>query len=155
MIEVKITVDAATFTKGTSYSVGMLARNGEGEVILGTSKLFQGNVRPDFAEALAIKEALSWSKLNKWNRVVMESDCLAVVQAIRSKLPMHSPFGDIVMECRKLVKELNIALFFIRRFANMVAHLITRESCSFPGRVFDGRSDPVNLRSILLDDLSS
>ena len=50
--EVKITVDVATSVESTSYGMGMWARNGE--VILGNSKLYQGNMQPEFAEALAV-----------------------------------------------------------------------------------------------------
>ena len=80
--EVKITVDAAMFAEEAAYGVGMLARNSSGEVLEGKSKLFQGNIRPNIAEAIAVKEALSWSKESRWEKVVIESDCLAVVQAI-------------------------------------------------------------------------
>ena len=65
----------------------------------------------------------------------MESDCLGVVQAIRSKITMTSPFGRIIMECRRLIVELNIELFFIKRSVNMAAHLLAGESCLYPGRV--------------------
>lgn len=51
---------------------------------------------------------MSLCKLNKWEIMILESDCLTMVQAIRSKVPMHAPFGDIIMECQRLVHELNI-----------------------------------------------
>ena len=66
---------------------------------------------------------------------------------------MLSPFGKVIMECRNMLKDSNIVLFFIRRSTNMAAHFLARESCSFPGRVFERGSVPVNLCSILLADL--
>lgn len=59
---VKITVDAAVFKDQAKYGVGMLVRDDEGEIIQGRSELFQGEVRSDYAEAMAVKEALSWVK---------------------------------------------------------------------------------------------
>lgn len=50
---------------------------------------------------------------------------------------MISPFGKVIMECRKMLSDSNIALFFIRRSANMAVHFIARESCSFSGRIFN------------------
>lgn len=88
--EVKITVDAAIFAEEASYGVGMLPRNSSEEVLEGKSKLFQENTQPNVVEPIAVKEALSWSKENRWDKVVLESDCLAVIQAIRSKISMHS-----------------------------------------------------------------
>lgn len=122
--EVKIIVDATTFIEYSSFGVGLLARNNNGEVLLGKSELYQGDVRPNFAEALAVKEALSWCKANGWQRVIIESDCLTVVQAIRSEVIMLSPFGKIKVESRRMIKDLNIKLFFIKRSANMTAHFI-------------------------------
>lgn len=119
----------------------------------GKSEIFHGQVRPELAEAVAVKEALSWVKDKQWREVVIETDCLVVVQAIRSKVPMTSPFGSIIMECRSLVVELNTEVLFVHRSANMAAHFIARESCSFPGRVFDRRSVPIGLEAILASDL--
>ncbi|XP_063943440.1 uncharacterized protein LOC108208212 [Daucus carota subsp. sativus] len=136
---VKITIDAALFAESSKYGIGLLARDDKGDVIQGRSEVFQGVVLQEFAEAIAVKEALSWVKGREWREVVVESDCLAVVQAIRSNVDMRSPFGSLIMECRLMISELNIDLCFIRRSANMAAHCIVRESCSFPGRVFDRR----------------
>lgn len=44
--------------------MGLLARNGDGDVIFGKSEMYLGNVRPDFAEEVAVKEVLSWCKSN-------------------------------------------------------------------------------------------
>ena len=76
-----------------------------------------------------------------------------VVQAIRSKVPMTSPFGSVIMDCRSLVGELNTEVLFVYRSANMAAHFLARESCSFPGRLFDRRSVRIGLESILASDL--
>lgn len=56
---------------------------------------------------------------------------------------------------QKFGKDLNIALFFIKRSANMAAHLLARESYSFPDRVIDRGSVPINLQMIVLDDVQS
>lgn len=86
--------------------------------------------------------------------VVLESDCLVAVQAIRSTIPMSSSFGMIVEECRSKLSYLNkVSLLFIRRSANMAAHCVAKASCSFPDRVFDRGNVPIELNNVLLDDL--
>ncbi|XP_074347512.1 uncharacterized protein LOC141686373 [Apium graveolens] len=147
--EVKVTVDAAVFKEQNRYGVGMLARDDEGVVVHGRSDSYEGVVRPEFAEAIAVKEALSWVKCMAWQGVTMESDCLGVVRAIR----MTSPFGSIIMECRRLIAELNIELFFIKRSYNIAVHLLTRESCLYSGRVFDKRNVLIELMNIVSTDL--
>lgn len=74
------------------------------------------------------------------------------VQAVRSKVNMVSQFGSIIMECRRMLSTLNIDLFFIYRSANMAGQCLTRESCFYPGRIFDGRSVPVEVQSCVLAD---
>ncbi|XP_074351885.1 uncharacterized protein LOC141691038 [Apium graveolens] len=96
---VKVTVDAALFAETSNYGFGFLGRDDEGLVVQGKSEVFEGVVRPEFAEAITVKEALSWIKFFGWREVVLESDCLVVVQAIHNKLILRSPFGGIIMEC--------------------------------------------------------
>ncbi|XP_074346940.1 uncharacterized protein LOC141685753 [Apium graveolens] len=119
----------------------------------GGAKLFDGVVRPEYADAIAVKEALSWVKEKGWRKIVINSDCLAVVQAMRSNVILNSPFGQVIRECRMILRDLNIELFFVKRSANMAAHYLARESCSFPGQVFDRGSVPIELNSILFVDL--
>lgn len=53
---VKVTVDAALFSKASSYGIGLLTRDDEGQVIQGRVEAFVGEVRPEYAEAVAIKK---------------------------------------------------------------------------------------------------
>lgn len=52
---VKISVDAAIFSHQSQYGLGLLARDDKGEVIQGRSEVYQGAVRPDYVEAIAVK----------------------------------------------------------------------------------------------------
>ncbi|WOG82094.1 hypothetical protein DCAR_0101255 [Daucus carota subsp. sativus] len=60
--EVKISVDAALFAECSKFGIGLLARDSDGRVVQGRSELFDGQVRSELAEAVAVKEALSWVK---------------------------------------------------------------------------------------------
>lgn len=115
----KVTVDAATFAENNVFGVGMVARNHSGELVSARSICFNSATSPEMAEAVAMKEALSWIKKEKWTTVTIESDCLVVVQAVRSQAPMISPFGIIIEDCREAIRELNtIQVLFIKRSAN-------------------------------------
>lgn len=71
-----------------------------------------------------------------------------------SKL-MVSPLGHVIKECRRLVQELNtVKLFFINRSTNMAAHVLARESYSFPDRVFDRSSVPIGVEVVLKSDIA-
>ncbi|KAL8112546.1 hypothetical protein AgCh_020025 [Apium graveolens] len=107
------------------------------------------------AEAIAVKETLSWLKAMQWDNVVIESDCLVVVQSIRSSVQMRSKYGHIIEECKRMLKEFNnIELYFIKRSANRSAHELARMSRMYPDRIFDGNSIPVIVRDCILFDSS-
>lgn len=85
----------------------------------------------------------------------IESDCLVVVQAIRSRVQMVSPVGKVIEECRELILGLNnVSLFFVKRSTNMVAHSLARASYYFSDRTFNGSDVPVEVKNCILNDLS-
>lgn len=106
-------------------------------------------------EAIAIKEALSWVKQENWQQVVVESDCLMAVQAIRSKVSMISPFGRVIEECRQLLHVLNTSsVLFIKRYSNMAAHELARVSYSLPDQTFDRGSIPIMVENVIVAEAS-
>lgn len=77
--EIKITVDATIFEDRGASGFGIIVRNYEGHLILAKSKSRSEVMNPTLAEALAIKEALSWAKEMDWNTIILESVCLVVI----------------------------------------------------------------------------
>lgn len=133
----------------------MVARDHTGHLILAKTRSYPEVMNPTVAEAMAVKEALSWAKEMQWNNSVIESDCLVVVQMIRSKAPLRSRVGKIVDECREMISSgNNVKLYFIKRSANMSAHELARVSHMYPDRLFDWRSVLVSIRACILNDLN-
>uniref|UniRef100_A0A803QE18 Reverse transcriptase n=1 Tax=Cannabis sativa TaxID=3483 RepID=A0A803QE18_CANSA len=119
MDTVKINVDGAIFVASNSFGFGFIARDFEGRIIEAVSKNNGGNVSPEIAEAYGIKEALSWIKDKGWNKVLVETDCLVVLQGIDNNFQLPSAFGVNIWDCKKLIYELNnISLKFVKRSAN-------------------------------------
>lgn len=96
MDHMKISADAAMFSEYESFGFDLVARDDKGALIHARTRYMSGMVSTTMAEVMAIKEALSWIKSKGWSKVVVESDCLAAIQAIRSKTPMTSPLGQII-----------------------------------------------------------
>lgn len=112
---------------------GMVARDDKRELLQVKSRLQNGVVSPELAEAMTMKEALSWIRARTWRQVTIEADCPTVVQANCSKLSMESPFGVVIAECKSIILELNdISLNVIRRSVNMTTHFLAKELCSHP-----------------------
>uniref|UniRef100_A0A803NFH1 Reverse transcriptase domain-containing protein n=1 Tax=Cannabis sativa TaxID=3483 RepID=A0A803NFH1_CANSA len=113
---VKVNVDAALFSNPHHVGIGLVARDSRGFLIEGCTKTFQGNFPPATAEAMGIREALSWIKTRQWTNVDIESDCLTVIQALRSPIEMISMFGQIVKASKDMLKDSNnVFIYFVRR----------------------------------------
>ncbi|XP_030477950.1 uncharacterized protein LOC115694989 [Cannabis sativa] len=111
------------------YSFACIARDASGHALEAISCCKQGTVTPELAEAMGVREALSWLKRKGWHRVTIETDCLIVVQALRSPLPMFSYFGSVISDCKTLLKDVNdVFILFVKRSDNGVAHTIARAS---------------------------
>lgn len=64
METIKVNVDATIFRDPTAYGVGLIARDSKGELVHAHLSYYLGEISPETAEALAIKEALSWIMKN-------------------------------------------------------------------------------------------
>lgn len=114
---VKINSDAALFEEPSRYSYAFVIRDHCGNLVVAFSKCKYGRVSPEFAEAVGIREALSWIKRKRHKNAVLESDCLQVVQLIRNSFFSFSYFGKVIEDCRSLLSGLhsqNVKLRFVR-----------------------------------------
>ncbi|KAL8106117.1 uncharacterized protein LOC141680879 [Apium graveolens] len=136
---VKVNSDAAIFEASNCYSYSLVARNSKGELIHAKSRCRLGQAAPDSAEAMGVREALSWIKEQQYRDVVLETDCLVVVQALRGSGALLSYFGRIIVECKKLLEELkdrNVSVIFVKRSANKVADFLAKSTCSVADRIW-------------------
>ncbi|XP_060965763.1 uncharacterized protein LOC133034618 [Cannabis sativa] len=150
---IKVNVDAALFDDGRSFGSGMVARDDRGWLIEGRTILAMNMVEPLLAEAISVKEALTWIKLKQWHHVTVESDCLGVVQALRSSICMISLFGQVIQSCKNLLADLStVEVIFVKRSANSVAHSFARASKLYPDRTFSMESVPTDLLPCLVTE---
>ncbi|XP_074336989.1 uncharacterized protein LOC141674167 [Apium graveolens] len=129
--EYKVNVDAA-WSQGVDFcSTGMVLRDSSGHFIEGrTMHLPQaGDVLE--AEALAIREALSWVKNMEVMKVMVESDSLVAVNAINGVNNYLLEVGHIIDHCRLLLQSMpSVRVKFVRKQANEVAHGLAKMPCS-------------------------
>uniref|UniRef100_A0A803PM90 RNase H type-1 domain-containing protein n=1 Tax=Cannabis sativa TaxID=3483 RepID=A0A803PM90_CANSA len=128
---IKVNVDASIFEDQNRYGFGWVARNNEGRLLWAKNGSRWGKVSAEFAEAMGLKEVLSWLKESNLSNVVVESDSLVTIQAIRSSISFCSTFGFCISECQRLISSLsNVDVCFVKRSANRVAHQLARASFS-------------------------
>ncbi|KAL8089169.1 hypothetical protein AgCh_038806 [Apium graveolens] len=126
---IKVNTDAAIFESPKRYSWSFVASDHRGELIEARNKGVLGDVHPELAKAVGIQEALSWIKEQGKADVVVETDFLEAVQAIRSATSKLSYYGRVIQKCKALLDDLrskNVVLKFVKRSSNNVAHFLAR-----------------------------
>lgn len=125
----KCNVDAAIFSSKGYAGFGCIIRDHLGYVIAATHGRLPGIQNPSLAEALGIREALSWIKSLNLSNILVESDALLIVKALNSFSPdSSSSVGLIVEDCISLALEIHcfFLFVFVRRSANQVTHALVK-----------------------------
>lgn len=105
------------------------------------------------AEAVGVKEALSWLTERPPAQYIVETDSLMVVQALQRHHEYLLEVGNIIEACRSSIASLgSVKVVFVRKLGNRVAHLLARVPCSVNSyNLFE--SPPHVLLETLVDDL--
>lgn len=92
---------------------------------------FPGRVEAREAEAIGVREALSWLKKFAFHSVILDMDSLQVFNALHDKTSYPNGFGSIIDDCRASVRSLGeVAFSFVRRSANSVAFTVAQVGSS-------------------------
>ncbi|KAH9686510.1 putative reverse transcriptase/RNA-dependent DNA polymerase [Citrus sinensis] len=130
----KCNVDAGVFSSQGRYNFGGVIRDSGGCFVAAKCQSFSGLFRPPEAEALAVREALSWIKNLQLPKVIIEIDCLSVYSALVSHDYSPNGFGLIIADCQALAQLVGEVRFsFVRRSANVTAHNVARVGGSISG----------------------
>lgn len=130
---IKINVDAACHPGSSHIGVGCVIRDDGGRFMRARMNTVQGGRSIREAEALSMREALSWVKNWTTTKCIFESDAKLLVDAFygpRGK----SCFDTIVEDCSELLKHCDEVLVdFVPRYANSVVYSLARAAYSNPG----------------------
>lgn len=151
--QLKLNVDASVFPGSTSFTVGMVLRDHQGQFLRGRTRRVAGQVQAFEAEAVGMLEALSWIKNSTGQEVVVESDSLLVVEALQRGKEYQLEVGIVLKECQRILAEKsNVRIGHVRKLANKVAHLMARLPCEL-NSYNDFESPPLNVLETLVYDL--
>ncbi|XP_074342605.1 uncharacterized protein LOC141680216 [Apium graveolens] len=138
------------------YSYAFVVRDHQGALVEARLWCYEGQTSSTLAEAMGIREALSWIKTTRQQNVEVETDSLQIVQWIRSSYNSLSYVGRLVSECKELLAELhsqNVMLRFVKRSANRVAHFLARHSYLPANRIWRLDNIHPDFYHVLCDDL--
>ncbi|XP_074305585.1 uncharacterized protein LOC141640801 [Silene latifolia] len=132
---VKINVDAGS-KYGAGVSVGLVCRDDRGKVLWGISVVHDFLWEPHIAEASAVFEGLSEAAGRGHIKIVVESDCLTVIDALRRKAKGRSMFSLLLDDILSLCNSFGSVLWsHTSRVNNMVAHSLAHIFPTVVGRV--------------------
>ena len=98
----KANVNAAIFGTQGRIGVGCVIRDSSGNIVMVRSTNIMGAYPIREAEALSLKEVLSWLKLKKVNNCIVETNSLLVIEALNNTYN-RSPFHLITNDYKHLI----------------------------------------------------
>ncbi|XP_074290704.1 uncharacterized protein LOC141617410 [Silene latifolia] len=121
---VKINVDAGV-KEGEGVCTGVVCRDDLGAVLWGLTVAREADWDPRYAEAMAVYDGLEEAKRRGIREVVVESDCLQVVDALKERCSGRSLFSllvdDILLLCSSFQ---SVVWSHTSRINNSVAHAL-------------------------------
>ncbi|XP_074293665.1 uncharacterized protein LOC141620782 [Silene latifolia] len=121
---VKINVDAGV-KEGEGVSSGAVCRDGGGAVMWGIMVVREEEWDPKFAEAMAVHDGLEEAKARGIQQVVVESDCIQVIEALKDKRSGRSSFSLLVDDILLLCNSFQAVVWsHTSRINNSVAHAL-------------------------------
>ncbi|KAM3369843.1 hypothetical protein ACQJBY_017611 [Aegilops geniculata] len=133
---VAVNVDAALFPSIRRMGMGFVTRNHLGKCMFAGNEQLQGFSEPELAEALAIRRALEVCRSEGCLSIVLASDCLSMVNKIKSTAQDRSRVGTVVSDIKSLASGFTRCSFLhVRRGMNVAAHKLAR-SCEHSVNLF-------------------
>lgn len=108
----------------------MVILDRDGKFMAAVNEPIERVIDPHLAEAIACHEALSWVKERGFTKVHFESDCLNVINDIKTHKLDLSYSGPIITQCRDWALTFQSFSCFIRCSANQIVHALARDSQS-------------------------
>ncbi|XP_074352387.1 uncharacterized protein LOC141691556 [Apium graveolens] len=125
-----VNIDATIFSDRSCIGLGSVIRNNVGQFMRARCKEMDGLTAPREAEALSLKEALSWTKELGFRNCIFETDAKLLADACKGAKGM-SYFHTIVENCVEYCKYFdNVLVKYVSRSANEVTHMLGRAAHS-------------------------
>jgi hypothetical protein len=127
---IKINTDAGIALDVRKGGAGGVARSPSG--FMGAwSKPYPGITDPMIAEALALRDGVIFAKLRGFSRVVMEVDCLEIVDLWDSRAGSRAVVAPILQEIEGLSSSFSsFVIQHVIRTSNTLAHLCAKHACT-------------------------
>ncbi|KAL0408340.1 UNVERIFIED_CONTAM: hypothetical protein Sradi_1768400 [Sesamum radiatum] len=124
---IKINFDGANFKQGRETGIGAVARDSRGFVVAWFSHRFVHQVEAEVCEALATRKAADLAVLNNWNNIILEDDCLSLINKLKSTIADCSNTGPLTFDIKATLRSCNSYSFsHVSRDSNVLAHKLAK-----------------------------
>jgi ribonuclease HI len=148
-----INVDAALFPPSRRMGIGIVIRNHMGECSVACSELGMEVTVPEVAEALAVRRALSLAETEGFDKVIVASDCLSLIQRLIGSENDRSSVGVVVQDIKAQASGFSsVSFVHVYRQCNVAAHTLARSAEHFISVIFRN-SIPDCIRQTLCNGL--
>ncbi|CAL1389098.1 unnamed protein product [Linum trigynum] len=122
--EVKINSDAGVLRDGGT-GLGVVIRGADGKFILAAARNVRGEMRPDVAEAYAAELGARLGQQCDGTRVVLETNCLSLINQLDSAEGIQNDNGVICRSIRRQLAQVNEGRWqFVSREGNEAGHIM-------------------------------
>ena len=127
---VKITTDGALELVEGRGGAGGVARSSS--ALLGSwCKPYMGITDPLLAEAYALRDGVLFARLRGFTHVIMEVDCMEMVDLWNSRHNSRSIVAHILVQIGELARDFSLFVVqHVNRSANVPAHLCAKRACT-------------------------
>jgi hypothetical protein len=107
---------------------GVVVRDNSGACVVSCRHQLLGVVEPEQAEALALLRAVQLAQEEGFPKVIFASDCLSLVQRVRSSSVDRLPVGVLVADIKSLAKSFtSVSFIHVKHCLNEAARSASRE----------------------------
>ena len=123
----KINIDTALFQDLGLGGFGVVARDSQGNFLGGRSFRSYCQLNPAVMEANAMFTSLKLALEQGWQDVIMESDCLKVIEDMWNNTNVSFEVGVIYQNIHSVSRNfISYSFSFVRSEANLIAHILAR-----------------------------
>ncbi|XP_041004081.1 uncharacterized protein LOC121249435 [Juglans microcarpa x Juglans regia] len=123
----KLIVDGAVFLYVRKVGVGVVLRDDKGKLVMPASKIENEVENPSTIELVALLRGLQLIVHLGFSKLVVESDCMLLVQELNKEQDFLSADGNLIIEAKSLLKHFQeVEVQHVHRMGNEVAQSLAR-----------------------------
>jgi hypothetical protein len=115
------------------------------------SQVFDEVTASELAEALAVRCALALVREEGFDKIILASNCLSVIQRINSPLMDRTDIDVVIQDVKAMMTDFSSVEFLhISRLLNVLAYILARRAKTFSFSIFCDWGPDVSVRPFVM-----